>query len=104
MTISFQHTPGEVRALVQFFRSESPRLRSLTRVVVTPQKTVVDDINRDSMEFLGLTFGDAALEALLEELGVVYDADLLKKSGAQGRSVEYPVSARFPWGWERVSG
>ncbi len=102
--ISFQHTPGEVQILVQFFRRESPRLRSLARVVITPLKTVVHDVNRDSIEFNGLTFGDPALEALLEELGVVYDSDLLKKFGAEGGSIEYPVSARFPWGWERVSG
>jgi len=102
--ISFQHIPGEVHTLVQFFRRESPRLRSLTRVVITPQKTVVHDVNHDFMEINGLTFGDPALEALLEELGVVYDADLLRKFGAEGRSTEYPVSARFPWGWERVSG
>ena len=102
--ILFEHTPGEVQTLVQFFRRESPCLRSLTRVVITPQKTVVHDVNHDCMEINGLTFGDPALEALLEELGVVYDSDLLKKSGAEGRTIEYPVSARFPWGWERVSG
>ncbi len=102
--IAYQHKPGETQSLVQFFRRESPRLRSLSRVVITPQKTVVHDVNRDSMEFAGLTFGDPALETLLEELGVVYDTDLLKKFGAEGRSVEYPISARFPWGWERVSG
>jgi hypothetical protein len=42
--------------------------------------------------------------ALLKELGVVYDAEVLRKCGVEGRSIEYPISARFPWGWERVSG
>jgi hypothetical protein len=102
--ICFQHKPGDTQALVQFFRRESAGLRSLTRVVITPQKTEVHDINCDFLEFGELTFGDPALEALLEELGVVYDAEVLKKCGAEGRSVEYPISARFPWGWERVSG
>ena len=102
--ISYEHIPGETQALVQFFRRESARLRSLARVVISPGKTEVHDVNRDIMEFAGLTFGDPALEALLEELGVVYDAEILRKCGAEGRSVEYPISARFPWGWERVSG
>lgn len=102
--VSYQHRPGDTQALVQFFRRESAGLRSLTRVVITPQKTEVHDINRDFMEFAGLTFGDPALDALLEELGVVYDAEVLRKCGADGGRVEYPISARFPWGWERVSG
>jgi hypothetical protein len=102
--ISYQHKPGETQALVQFFRRESARLRSLARIVISPYKTEVHDVNRDIMEFIGLTFGDPALEALLEELGVVYDVEVLRKCGAERRSIEYPVSARFPWGWERVSG
>ncbi len=102
--ISYQHHPGETQPLVQFFRRESAGMRSLTRVVISPEKTVIYDVNRNAMEFLGLTFGDPALETLLSELGVVYDADILKKLGAEGRTVEYPVSARYPWGWDRVMG
>ena len=102
--ISYQHHSGETQSLVQFFRRESAQMRSLTHVVISPEKTVVYDVNRNAMEFLGLTFGDAALETLLSELGVVYDADILKKLGTEGRTVEYPVSARYPWGWDRVMG
>lgn len=102
--ISYQHTEGQTESLIQFFRRESARLRSLSKVVITPEKTVVYDVNRDAMEIHGLTFGDPALEALLGELGVIYDADILRKLGKEGRVVEYPLSARYPWGWERVSG
>jgi hypothetical protein len=102
--IVYQHEVGQTQPLIQFFRRESSRLRTLTRVVIGPEKTVVYDINRDAMEFQGLSYGDPALEALLSELGVVFDSDILKKFGAEGRTVEYPVSARYPWGWERVSG
>ena len=56
------------------------------------------------MEFKGLTFGDPALEALLTDLEVVYDLEVLKAAAAEGRTVEYPLSARYPWAWERVSG
>ena len=56
------------------------------------------------MELEGLTFGDPALEALLRDLGVVYDLEALKSAAAEGRGVEYPLSARYPWAWERVSG
>ena len=104
MTIKFDYNPGEVVAVIRFFRRESDRLRSLTKVVISPGKTVIHDINRDTMEFAGLTFGDPALEALLKELEVIYDAGALERAAAAGREVEYPLSARFPWGWERVSG
>ncbi|MCP5781330.1 hypothetical protein NL316_27320, partial [Klebsiella pneumoniae] len=77
--------------------------RSLTKVVIGPAKTVVHDINRDAMEFEGLGFGAPALQALLRELGVVYDAQVLQRAAAEERDVEFPLSARFPWGWERVS-
>jgi hypothetical protein len=104
MKIMFNHTPGAVDSAVKFFRRESDRLRSLTKVVISPDKTVIYDINRDTMEFAGLTLGDPALEALLKELGVIYSVDDLQRAAAEGREVEYPLSARFPWGWERVSG
>ena len=104
MTIAFDHKPGEVEAVIRFFRRETDRLRSLTKVIISPVKRVVQDINRDAMEFVGLTFNDPALEALLTDLEVVYDLEVLKAAGAEGRTVEYPLSARYPWAWERVSG
>ena len=104
MTISLHHRPGEVEPVIRFFRRETDRLRSLTKVIISPEKTVVQDINRDTMEFIGLTFGDTALEALLTDLEVAFDLEVLKAAGAEGRTVEYPLSARYPWAWERVSG
>ena len=104
MTIKFDHKPGEVEPLIKFCRKETDRLRSLTKIIIGPGKTIIQDINRDTMELAGLTFGDPALEALLKDLGVVYDLDVLKTAAAEGRTVEYPLSARYPWAWERVSG
>ena len=104
MTITLHHKLGEVESVIRFFRRETDRLRSLTKVIISPDKTVIKDINRDTMEFIGLTFGDPALEALLTDLEVVYDLEVLKAAGAEGRTVEYPLSARYPWAWERVSG
>jgi hypothetical protein len=104
VTIQYNHTAGETEPAIKFFRRQADRLRSLTKVVISPDKTVIHDINRGTMEYTGLTFGDPALEALLKELGVVYEAEGLKRAAAEGREVEYPLSARFPWGWERVSG
>jgi hypothetical protein len=104
VVITINSGPDNPGSVVQGFRRESGRLRSLTKVVIGPTKTVVHDINRDTMEFEGLGFSSSALEALLRELGVAWDAQVLQRAAAEGREVEFPLSARFPWGWERVSG
>ena len=104
MVITISSVTEDPGSVVQAFRRESGRLRSLTKVVIGPAKTVVHDINRDTMEFEGLGFGAPALEDLLRELGVAWDAQALLRAAAEGRDVEFPLSARFPWGWERVSG
>ncbi len=102
--IPYKHTLGEVQPLPQFFRRESATMRSLARMAIYARQTAVYDTNRNAMEFQGLTFGDPPLEFLLAELGVVYDVGMLKPLGTQGWTHEYPVSARYPWGRDRVMG
>ncbi len=90
--------------LIRFCRRETDRLRSLTKIIIGPGRTVIHDINRDTMELAGLTYGDPALEALLKDLGAVYDIEALKSAAAEGREAAFPLSARYPWAWERVMG
>jgi len=104
VTIKFNHKLGDVESAIQFYRRESGRLRLLAKVFISPERTIIQDINRDRMEFEGLTFGDPALEALLADLEVVYDAEALKSAAEEGKTVEFPLSARYPWAWDRVSG
>lgn len=104
VVITINSGPEDSAAVVQAFRRESSRLRSLAKVVIGQAKTVIHDINRDTMEFEGLGFGAPALEDLLRELGVVCDAQSLERAAARGRDAEFSLSARFPWGWERASG
>ncbi len=104
MTIKFDHKEGEVEPLIKFCRRETDRLRSRTKIIIGPSRTVIHDFNRDTMELAELTFRDPALEALLKDLGVVYDTKALKSAAAEGREVEYPLSARYPWAWDRVMG
>ena len=93
----------DAHALVQFFRRESANLRSLRKLIVSPEKTVVRDVNGDEMEFPGLTYGNAALEALLEEAGVIFTAATLHNPAATPNGIkEFRLSARHPWGHDRV--
>lgn len=91
------------RAVIQFLRHESGKLRALRRVVITPEKTIVHDVNRDTMEFPGLTYGSTVLERLLRELGVVFTPRILHDRNATSNGVkEYELTARYTWGHDRV--
>ena len=90
-------------ALAQFVRRESGNMRSLRKLIINPEKTIVRDINGDTMEFPGLTYGNPLLETLLHELGVVFTAQSLHDPNATAGGIkEFRLSARFPWGSERV--
>jgi len=89
--------------LIQFLRREAAKLRDLRRLTVTPEKTVVRDVNGDAIEFPGLTYGSATLEELLRELGVIFSPQALHNPNATPDGVkEYRLSARWTWGHERV--
>ena len=94
---------SDSEALVQFVRHESANLRSLRKLIVSPEKTVVRDVNGDTMEFPGLTYGNPLLDTLLTELGVIFSPEKLHDPHATASGVkEFRLSARFPWGHERV--
>src|SRR5437867_5636640 len=87
------------RAVVQFFRHEVDNLRALKKVVISREKTVVKDVNGDGIEFPGLTYGCAALEELLRDLGVVFNPQVLHNPNATATGVkEFVLSARWTWG------
>src|SRR5262245_56936030 len=89
----------DIQALVQFFRRESANMRSLRKLILSREKTVIRDINGDEMQFPGLTYGAKGLEALLEELGVIFTPATLHNADATPSGVkEFRLSARHPWG------
>jgi hypothetical protein len=93
----------DAEALVQFVRRETDNMRSLRKLIISPEKTVVRDVNGDTMEFPGLTYGSATLDVLMQELGVIYTPQTLHTPPATPSGVkEFRLSARHPWGHERV--
>ena len=90
-------------ALIQFFRREAAKLRILRKLIVTLEKTVVLDVNKDGIEFPGLTYGCASLEELLRELGVIFNPQSLHDpNSTPGGIKEFRLSARWTWGHDRV--
>ena len=98
--------PGPVEDshdVIQFFRREADRLRALRKIVISPEKTAVLDVNSDSIEFPGLTYGSLALEDLLRELGVIFTPEKLHNPNATPNGVkEFLITAKWTWGHDRV--
>lgn len=89
--------------LIQFFRREADRLKALRKLVVNREKTVVWDVNKDGIEFPGLTYGCPSLDELLRELGIVFNPKTLHNPQATPTGVkEFDISAKWTWGHDRV--
>ena len=89
----------DTHLVIQFFRREAPKLRILRRLIVSKEKTVVLDVNRDGIEFPGLTFGSPALERLLQDLGVCYSRESLSEASTMKDCVkEFGLGAVWTWG------
>lgn len=98
--------PGPVEdshEVIQFFRREADKLRALRKIVISREKTVVQDVNSDGIEFPGLTYGSSALEELLRELGVIFTPEKLHNPNATAGGVkEFLITAKWTWGHDRV--
>jgi len=89
--------------LIQFFRREADKLKALRKLVVNREKTVVCDVNKDGIEFPGLTYGCESLDELLRELGIVFNPKTLHNPQATPTGVkEFDISAKWTWGHDRV--
>ena len=101
--IVYNGSIDDARKLILFFRREAANLRALRKLVISREKTVVLDVNGDGIEFPALTYGNATLEELLRELGVVFNPQVLHNPDATPGGVkEYRLSARWTWGHDRV--
>ncbi len=88
---------------VQFLRNETAKLRALRKLVINRQKTTLWDVNKDGIEFPGLTYGSPMLDALVEELGLVTSPQTLHNPNATPTGVkEFDLSARYTWAHDRV--
>jgi hypothetical protein len=103
MMIVYSGSLDDSREVIQFFRREVDKLRALRKLVVNREKTVIRDVNRDTMEFPGLTYGNATLDELLRELGVVFNPQTLHNPNATPSGIkEFELTARWTWGHDRV--
>jgi hypothetical protein len=89
--------------LIQFFRREVGKMKALRKLIINAEKTVILDVNKDGMEFPGLTYGSESLEELLRELGIVFNKQTLHNPKATPSGIkEFDISAKWTWGHDRV--
>jgi hypothetical protein len=103
MVIVYPGSIDDIHAVIQFLRFESSKLKILRKLVVNREKTVIQDVNGDLMEFPGLSYGAAALEEILRELGVIFTPKVLHNPNATPGGVkEFRLGAKWTWGHDRV--
>jgi hypothetical protein len=89
--------------MIQFFRREVGNMKALRKLVVNSEKTIIWDVNKNGMEFPGLTYGCPSLEVLLGELGIVFNKQTLHNPKATPSGIkEFDISAKWTWGHDRV--
>jgi hypothetical protein len=93
----------DAHELIQFFRAQAAKMRNLRRIIISTEKTKVLDVNGDTIEFPGLTYGNTVLEELLRELGVIFTVANLHNPKATPSGIkEFDLSGRWTWGHDRV--
>jgi hypothetical protein len=101
--ITYTGPVEDSRELIQFFRREIGQLKALRKIIINTEKTVILDVNKEGMEFPGLTYGSESLEQLLRELGIVFNKQTLHNRKATPSGVkEFDISAKWTWGHDRV--
>ncbi len=78
--------------------------KAFRRVVVTPDLTVIHDLNRNEIRFPGLGYGNPLLETVLTGAGASFDRAIIHEPPPNAeRRRELPCSARYAWGQDRIA-
>ncbi|MEN9573591.1 MAG: hypothetical protein RL514_1446 [Verrucomicrobiota bacterium] len=92
-------TPEEV---VVFLADQRQRLKPFRRVVVAPDQTRVVDLNRNEVNFPGVTYGHPLLESVLRGAGAAFDPANCHTPPTGQQTREFGCTARYPWAHDRI--
>jgi len=98
--IVYAGSVDDTHKLIQFVRREADNLKTLRKLIVSREGTVLQDVNGNGIEFPGLTCGSATLDRLLQEFGVVFPSKILHDPNATPNGIrEFDLSACWTWGY-----
>ena len=89
--------------LVAFIAEQRPDMKDFRRVVINRDLARIIDLNRDELQFPGITFGNSLLLPLLKNAGASFDPRNYNNPPPDPEgSREFPCSARYAWGHDRI--
>jgi len=98
--IVYAGSVDDTHELIQFVRREVDNLKTLRKLIVSREGTVLQDVNGNGIEFPGLTCGSTSLDRLLQEFGVVFPSKILHDPDATPNGIrEFDLSACWTWGY-----
>lgn len=103
MKKTVEFTGDSVEALTKFILDQRMVFKAFRRVIVKPDLSVIQDLNRNEIHFPGIGYGNPLLETLLKESGASFDPKTVHEpppNDEQRR--ELRCSARYAWGHDRV--
>jgi hypothetical protein len=98
----FRLESTDPREVAVAFKRWELEMRALRRAIISTEATIIEDLNRDTMVFLGVTFGTEALRELFRVVGMMVDPAHLEAPPPNGAQREYRITARYPWGHDRI--
>ncbi len=89
--------------VIRFVHDQRLHLKQFRKVVVTREKTRVVDLNRNELEFPGVTYGHELLAAVLQSAGASFDPNTVHTPPPNETGYkEFGCSARYPWAQDRI--
>lgn len=82
-------------------RLKSEGFRAFRRVVLEPKRTIVYDINGDTMTIEGLGWGSEGVARLVNGLGASFDPARVNEPPLKGDTKEFTIVKGDPWGHDR---
>lgn len=104
MKKTVEFTGDTVATLRKFILDQRLEFKAFRWVVVKPELTVVQDLNRNEIHFPGIGYGNPLLETLLKEAGASFDPKTVHEAPQNDEQRrELRCTARYAWGHDRIA-
>lgn len=95
------YLPGQVDAVLEFFKRTRSELRSLSKVRVWKDRLQVFDVNKDYFEVRGLGYENTEIVAVLQNINTAFNKDTIHNPTNEDYK-EFLTGRRYTWAQDRV--